>query len=160
MEDCTHTDDERALTGTWVSLEIDKALALGYMMITKYAAWHFEEMTRYKDGVGGLWAEYTDLWLKLKQEASKYPAWCTTEELKKRYVEDYLCHEGIRLSPGRIVKNEGLHSLCKIMLNSHWGYFGQHPNKLKGTYISDPAEYFEMMTDDTLEVTDLMYANW
>ena len=46
------------------------------------------------------------------------------------------------------------------MLNSHWGYFGQHPNKLKGTYISDPAEYFEMMTDDTLEVTDLMYANW
>ena len=27
------------------------------------------------------------------------------------------------------------------------------------TYVSDPAEYFEMMTNDTLEVTDLMYAN-
>ena len=56
--DCTHTDDERALTGTWVSLVIDKALALRYRMITKYAAWHFEEMMRYEDGVGGLWAEY------------------------------------------------------------------------------------------------------
>ena len=63
--DCTHTDKERALTGTWVS-EIDKALALGYRMITKYAAWHFEETTRCKDGVGGPWAEYIDLWLKLK----------------------------------------------------------------------------------------------
>ena len=44
--DCAHTDDERALTGTWVSLEIDKALALGYRMITKYAVWHFEETTQ------------------------------------------------------------------------------------------------------------------
>ena len=44
--DCAHTDEERSLTGTWVSLEIDKALSLGYRMITKYAAWHFEETTR------------------------------------------------------------------------------------------------------------------
>ena len=27
------------------------------------------------------------------------------------------------------------------------------------TYISDPAKYIEMMTDDAIEVTDLMYAN-
>ena len=26
-------------------------------------------------------------------------------------------------------------------------------------YISDPAEYVEMMTDNTVEVTDPMYAN-
>ena len=45
------------------------------------------------------------------------------------------------------------------MLNSHWGSFGQNPNKSKMTYVSDPAEYVEMMTDDTVEVTDLMYAN-
>ena len=82
-----------------------------------------------------------------------------TEELKKWYVDDYQCHKGIRLSPARIVKNEGLRSLCKIMLNSHWGKFGQNPDKSKVTYVSDPAEYVEMMTDDTLEVTDLMYAN-
>ena len=142
-----------------VGVEIDKALALGYRMVTKYAAWHFKETMRYEDGVGGLWGEYIDLWLKLKQEASGYPSWCTTEELKKWYMADYQRHEGICLSPARIVKNEGLCSLCKIMLNSHWGTFGQNPNKSKVTYISDPAEYVEMMTDDTLEVTDLMYAN-
>ena len=45
------------------------------------------------------------------------------------------------------------------MLNFHRGKFGQNPNKSKVTYVSDPTEYGEMMTDDTLEVTDLMYAN-
>ena len=34
------------------------------------------------------------------------------------------------------------------------------PDKSKVTYISDPTEYVEMMTDDTLDVTDLIYANW
>ena len=119
--DCAHTYKERALTGTWVSLEIDKVLSLGYKMVTKYSAWHFEETTQYRDSARGLWAEYINLWLKLKQEASGYPSWCTTEELKKRYVADYQRHEGIRLSPARIMKNEVLRSLCKIMLNSHWG---------------------------------------
>ena len=113
----------------------------------------------YEDGVRGLWAEYIDLWLKLKQEASGYPTWCTTEELKKRYVADYRHHEGIRLSPSRIFKNEGLRSLCKIMLNSHWEKFGQNPDNSKVMYVSDTGEYVEMMTDDTLKVTDLMYAN-
>ena len=106
--DCTHTDEERALTGTWVSMEIDKVLALSYKIVTKYAAWHFEETTQYnlEEGTGGLWAEYIDLWLKLKQEASGYPSLCMTKELKKQFVTDYLRNEGIRLSPARRVKNE------------------------------------------------------
>ena len=69
-----------------MSMEIDKVLALGNKMVETYTAWHFEETRQYKDGTGGLWEEYIDLWLKLKEEASGYPSWCTTEELKKRYV--------------------------------------------------------------------------
>ena len=45
------------------------------------------------------------------------------------------------------------------MLNSHWGKFGQQPNKDKLTYVADPAKYIEMMTDETIEVTDLSYIN-
>ena len=30
QEDCDHTTEERALTGVWVSAEVDKALELGY----------------------------------------------------------------------------------------------------------------------------------
>ena len=159
--ECQHNEDERALTGTWVSLELDKAVELGYEILERYTAWHFEESTQYdpETQTGGLWAEYINLWLKLKVEASGYPSWCVTEQQKEKYIADYLQHEGIRLDPTKIQKNEGLRSLAKLMLNSHWGKFGQNADKSKITYVSDPAEYVELMTDDTLEVTDLMYAN-
>lgn len=45
------------------------------------------------------------------------------------------------------------------MLNSHWGKFGQQPNKDKLTYVADPKTYIDMMTDQTIEVTDLLYIN-
>ena len=38
------------------------------------------------------------------------------------------------------------------------GKFGQN-HKLKVTYVSNPAEYVEMMTNNTIDVTDLMYTN-
>ena len=45
------------------------------------------------------------------------------------------------------------------MLNSHWGKFGQQANKVKMTYVSEPQKYVEMMTDNKIEVTDLIYVN-
>ena len=66
---------------------------------------------------------------------------------------------GIRLDPERIVRNEGKRCLAKLMLNSHWGKFGQNPNKTKITYISKPKEYINMMQDSTKEVLDVMFAN-
>ncbi|MCP3665013.1 MAG: hypothetical protein GY696_21370 [Gammaproteobacteria bacterium] len=32
-DDCSHTDSERAITGAWVSTELNKALEMGYTMI-------------------------------------------------------------------------------------------------------------------------------
>ena len=158
---CKHSDDERALTGTWVSCELTKAVEKGYIILKKYAAWHFEETTQYDPITkqGGLWADYIDMWCKEKQQADGYPSWCHTEEDKQQYIEDYHRHEGIHLDPDKIERNEGLRSLCKIMLNSHWGKFGQNPNKSKLTYVADPKEYIAMMTDDTLEITDLLFVN-
>ena len=52
-----------------------------------------------------------------------------------------------------------MRQLAKLMLNSFWGKFGQQTNKDKWTYIGDPAEYIQMMTDNTKEINDLMYVN-
>lgn len=158
---CTHTDEERALIGTWVSLELEKAVEMGYKILEKYEAWHFPNTTQYDPETrqGGLWAEYINLWLKEKQQADGYPSWCKSDEDKIQYIHDYCEHEGIELDPFSIVRNEGLRCLCKIMLNSHWGKFGQNPNKSKLTYVSDPAEYIEMMTDDSKEIMDIIVAN-
>ena len=158
---CTHSDDQRALVGTWVSLEVDKAVDMGYRILEKYTAWHFPYTTKYDPTrrEGGLWAEYMNLWLKEKQQADGYPSWCQSEEDRKKYIDDYFQAEGIHLDPLRIGRNEGLRSLSKICINSHWGKFAQQPNKTKVTYVSDPEEYISMMTDDALEITDLSFVN-
>lgn len=77
---CPHTDDERMLTGTWCTPEIEKAIEMGYQLIKIHEVWHFEKRRR------GLFAPYVDAWLQIKQGSSGYPAWCQTEEEKAHYV--------------------------------------------------------------------------
>ena len=41
--ECNHTDEQRTLTGTWCSPELDKAVELRYEVQYIYEVWHFEE---------------------------------------------------------------------------------------------------------------------
>ncbi|XP_021343356.1 uncharacterized protein LOC110448805 [Mizuhopecten yessoensis] len=41
------------------------------------------------------------------------------------------------------------------MLNSFWGKFGQRTNLIQSSYISDPCEYFDMMSSDSQIVKDV-----
>uniref|UniRef100_A0A914GSR1 Uncharacterized protein n=1 Tax=Globodera rostochiensis TaxID=31243 RepID=A0A914GSR1_GLORO len=43
VEKCAHSDEERALLGTFTSIELHNALELGYKVIRFYRAYHFEE---------------------------------------------------------------------------------------------------------------------
>ena len=40
---CTHSEDERVLYGTWTSIEVEKALELGYKVLNVYEIYHFEK---------------------------------------------------------------------------------------------------------------------
>ena len=159
---CPHDQvEDRAMVGTWVSIELDKAERLGYTILEKYEAWHFPTSTQYDpvSKTGGIWSGCVDLWLKHKQQASDWPEWCKTEEDRRQYLNDYAEHEGIELEAEEIKKNEGLRSLAKLLLNSMWGKMGQNPNKSKITYIAEPAEYVHMMSDDRIEITDIIHVN-
>ena len=82
----------------------------------------------------------------------------------------------------QIVKNPGLRALAKLMLNSFWGKytkqkneerhlyfinvsflilgkFAQRPNMTKVKIISDPAEYFDLLSSDQIKVTDANFIN-
>ena len=98
---CDHNEEERALTGTWVTLELDKAVEMGYQILERYSAWHYEDIIQYDPvtKTGGLWSEYINLWLKEKQQADGYPSECKTDEDKRRYVEDYFQKEGTAYFP-------------------------------------------------------------
>ena len=38
---CTHSDNERAIEGTWCSVELEKALEQGYRLLKIHEVWHF-----------------------------------------------------------------------------------------------------------------------
>ena len=144
---CAHTDEERAIEGTWAHTEIMKAIEKGYEILRVHEVWHFPEHS------SELFKGYVNTFLKIKQEASGYPEWCVTEEQKQAYIDDYYEHEGIRLDPAKIRKNPGMRSIAKLMLNSLWGKFGQRENLDQVEIVSDCSRWFELLDTSLYEVS-------
>ena len=76
---------------------------------------HIHKLWKFGDHNGGLFAHYVDTWLKVKTEASGWPAGCDTPTQRLAYVAAFEQTEGIQLDPAKIMKNSGLHSLAKLM---------------------------------------------
>src|SRR5829696_8508804 len=68
-EKCTHTDEERSLTGTWATPEIEKAIELGYKILDIYEVDHFKSMSK------ELFNQYVKTFYKIKQESSGCPCY-------------------------------------------------------------------------------------
>ena len=82
QEDCPHEDpQDRTLHGTWVSLEVTRAVELGYKVLEVYEIWQYK-MTTYDETSerGGIFTGYIDYFFKQKIEASGYPLDCDTDE--------------------------------------------------------------------------------
>ncbi|CAG2256485.1 unnamed protein product [Mytilus edulis] len=135
------------------------ALQKGYVVNTIYEVWHFDKVEQYdpQSKSGGIFTEYINTFLKMKQEASGWPSWCITEKHKQKYIQCYFEKEGIKLDYTKIEKNPGLRSLAKLMLNSFWGKFGQRPNLPQVDYVSDPSIYFDALTSDQQIVTGINF---
>lgn len=96
-EDCTHPDESRQITGTWVSDEIKLALSKGYAIVKIHEIWSYET-TQYNGREGGLFVDYINKFLKLKQEASGWPSWVKTDADQLKYIEDFERKEGVLLT--------------------------------------------------------------
>ena len=66
---CCHNATNRAFVGTWVTDEVKKTIDKGYKVLDVYKVWHFKEISRYipTSMTGGLFTEYVNIFLKLKQ---------------------------------------------------------------------------------------------
>jgi hypothetical protein len=94
--ECTHeTVAERSLTGTWVMDEVRLALQKGYEVIEIYEVYEYA-VTQYnrQTGEGGIVLKYIITFLKLKDEASGYPAWVRTPADEDRYIQTFYTSEG------------------------------------------------------------------
>ena len=153
VEECNHTIDERCIEGTFVSLEMYKAIELGYRLINIDEVWHWDRTT------SDIFKAYINFGIKGKQEASGYPEGCTTEEQKNAYIKAYFEKEGVHLDKDKIEYNPGLRCIFKLMLNSLWGFFAKNPNKTKHKFITVPAEWFAMISNDQYIISDVDHSN-
>lgn len=121
--------------------------------------YHWDESTKYdvETGSGGLFGEYINLFLKIKQEASGWPDWVQNEEEAIKYMAEYSLREGIQLDRDSITKNPALRSLAKLLLNSFWGKFGQRLNMPQITFFhdSEAGKFFQLLADPTKDVSNL-----
>ena len=67
---CNHSADDRYLSGTLVSVELQKAVEIGYTLLNVYEVWKFDSITKYESntGGGGLFIEYINTFMKIKME--------------------------------------------------------------------------------------------
>ena len=152
---CPHSDEERMMTGTWCTPEIQKAVEKGYKIQKIHEVWHFPKEQKRK----GLFAPYVNTWLKHKTEASGWPARYVTEKQKAEYVRQYEEHEGIKLDPSRIEKNPGRKQVAKLMLNSFWGKFGENEHRVQTQTIQDEDTWQKIVQDESIIVKGVRIFN-
>ena len=147
---CPHTDEQRQITDTRCTPELQMAVTKGYKIIHIYEIWHFREEQQKK----GLFADYVNTWLKIKEKASGWPEYVVNDPVKQQeHVADYYAKENIPLEPAKIKKkNPGLRTLAKMVLNSMWGKFGQKPNKTQVKEFDDPIRFSQFHDSDNYDI--------
>ena len=136
-------------THTYCTPELEVAINMGYIIIQIYEVLHWQETEMYNPVTkeGGLFTQYINTFLKLKQESSGYPQHVKNEQDKEEYIDQYLHHEGILLDKECIDKNPGLRSLSKLALNSFYGKFEQRTNMKKTLFVKDIKQLMQVLTD-------------
>lgn len=106
-----HPSHQRALTGTWCTPGLQKTLEKGYQLLKVDQVYHFPKQKT------GLFQEYVDTWLQLKEEASGYPDDCVTAAQQREHCALWFEREGIVLFHQNIAKNPGRRTLAYAELH-------------------------------------------
>lgn len=67
---CNHSSEQRVLRRTWCTPDIQEAVRQGYLLVKIHDIWHFPKTHRRT----GLFADYVNTWLQIKQQFPGYPA--------------------------------------------------------------------------------------
>ena len=101
---CKCSISDRAFTYTYCTPEVEVALNMGYIMAEVYEVLHWPDSSVHDKSIpdSGLFTEYVNTFLKLKQQASGFPSNIGTEEEKDEYLKMYQQNEGILLNKEKI----------------------------------------------------------
>lgn len=142
LNSCTHSEEEKSLSGCWTTPELYLAVEMGYKIEKFVEVWHYNKKTKeyFKD--------YIQTFFKLKAQAKGYPDWADTVLKKAQYLLKFEEDNGIELDPYKMLEDKSLYNVAKLFLNTLWGYFGKYPLKLKQTGIVTEAGPFRTWVND------------
>ena len=63
------------------------------------------------------------------------------------------------MSYNDIVYNAGRRTVAKLCLNNFWGKFAQNPDRCTKEFVTEPRKFFELISDDTYNVSDVQIIN-
>ncbi|KAL3117656.1 hypothetical protein niasHT_004321 [Heterodera trifolii] len=158
---CDHFEDsERGFSTTVTHIELEAALRSGYRVTHVYRAYIWRLACDWSDG---LFHSYLLKFLKMKFEASGYPASCTeagiSEEESERRKQDHIDKakqkDQVDLEADRIKHNPGLRYLSKLCLNSLWGRFALRNRLTKTEIVECHAELAKLLNDSKIEVSSI-----
>jgi hypothetical protein len=142
-------------TGTWTSVEVNKAVQMGYVVEKVFETWHYQSST-------SLFKGYVERFTKMKQEASGFPDDVVGDAEKEvAFCAAFHARMGISLDRASVAHNAGRRALAKLCLNSLWGKFGQRCNLLATKLVYTNAQLIKLLEDPRYDtsyiepVTDL-----
>lgn len=146
---CTHSDEERCLISTWTTVDLIAAEKHGYIVQKIYEVIHYPTQSK------ELFSHYINNFLKIKTEASGWPASCDTEEKKSEFIKEFYDKEGVELDYCELSKpkNPGRRLLAKLMLNCLWGKLAQRSNLTQTKIVTNYQEILDLLTNPDVEIS-------
>ena len=129
------------MTGTWSSVELQRALQVGYVITKIHAAVAYGKHP-------GLMKDYVGDFIKMKIENEKELTQSECDTINK-YHQDL----GFKfiIKPENCKTNLGLRQVAKICLNSLWGKFCQRGNLSSYEFINNYNSFLRNINDPKVE---------
>lgn len=141
---CTHSEHERCLEGVYTSVELKKAVQLGYKIQTVFESYEYSMSSK------ELFSSYVMTFFSRKVECSGWP----TENVQERekFVTEFSRKMGVDLNPENIEDNPGMRQVCKLQLCSLFGKFCQRGDRAIYRYCNSFAELKDYMMGGMYDV--------
>lgn len=165
---CSHTANERSLTGIWTTVEMTKAIEKGYKILDTFCVYDYEfqvfgseSMAELKEGnreppdfQHSHFTKFMSLLLKNKVKYSGRQG-MNDEELDA-FLAKLKEDTNIELTKEELEDNPTARYLAKLQINSFWGRLTINPNRARNVFIETPQQLYSMLRNPELSVTDLL----
>lgn len=147
---CLHSDEKRAFTDVWTTVELEYAMECGYQIIN---LWEMHVYTK----TSPIFRRFYTRLARIKLESEGFPFGVNTEEAKETYVKDMNRQmPGLSLESKNVKRNEPRRQFAKDTSNIGLGKFSQNDLRRNSKYVTSFEEYAKMKFENPrVKITSL-----